>query len=98
MRRRGGLIRHDKSSSCVDGRHMISARSAAKIARCTQDYIIRLARQGKIRASDQAGHLCIDEAELRKFLLERARRKEELRRRLREERRTIHRLHDERGA
>ena len=37
-------------SRTINGKYMISARAAAKVARCTQDYVTRLAREGKIVA------------------------------------------------
>jgi hypothetical protein len=82
----------------IDGRGMVSARLAAKIARCTQDYVTRLVRESKIVGAQHAGGWFIDEDDLRNFLVEKARRKEELRKRIRDERRTIRRLHDQLAA
>jgi hypothetical protein len=82
-------------SIMIDGRSMISTRAAAKIARCTQDYITVLSRQGKILAAQHSNQWSIDERSLRHYLLDTARRKQELRARIREERRAIRRLHEE---
>lgn len=78
---------HSPQRILINGRAMVFARDAARIAGVSLSYISKLCRDGLVAADRLNNNLwLIDEASLNEFLIDRAKRKEALREAIRQER------------